>query len=61
MKRKSQNPNESNEIDSEKTSMNAHVSTDPNMHIFFVACSNYDTLIQKKASICTNCNTFIQF
>jgi len=59
--RKSQNPNESNEIDSEKTSMNARASPDPHMHIFFVACANYDrpTLIQKKTFVFTKKNVSI--
>ncbi len=40
--RKSQNPNESNGIDSGKTPTNALVPLDPQMHIFLVTCTNYD-------------------
>ena len=59
-KRKSQNPNELNEIDSEKKSMNERVSPDPRMHIFCVICANYDTLTQKKTFVFTKINLFVQ-
>jgi len=56
-KRKSQNPNE---INSENNSMNACMSPDPHMHIFFVACTNYDTLMQKNTLVFPHISLFVQ-
>jgi len=47
----------SNEIDSENTPMNECVLPDPQLH-FFVACTNHDTLIQKKTSVFTKMSIF---
>ena len=40
--------------------MNARVSPDPHMHIFCVACANYDTLIQRKTFVFTKLSLFVQ-
>ncbi len=52
-KRKSQNPNEPNRIDSNKKSINARVPCDPHMHGFLFARANYDTLIESRTFIIT--------
>ncbi len=39
--------------------MNAHVLLDPQMQIFLVACTNSDTLMQKKTFAFTNMFLFL--
>ncbi len=58
-KMKSQNPNEPNKIDSNKMSINACVSPDPQIHGFLFAWAIYDILMQNITFLFANMSVFV--
>ncbi len=56
---KSQNPNEPNKIDSNKTSINARMSPDPQMHGFLFAGAIYDILMQNITFLFASMSVFV--
>ncbi len=56
---KSQNPNEPNKIDSNKTSINECVSPDPQMHGFLFTRAIYDILMQNITFVFANMSVFV--
>ncbi len=56
---KSQNPDEPNKIDSNKMSINARVSPDPQMHGFLFTRAIYDILMQNITFVFANMSVFV--